>query len=92
MAVVAPRGFCHKVRHPTENDMAAESRLEHTDPSRNAMDYPEHERTYSLFLGLAKWVSIAVVVVVAGMALFLVSPPRHAGAPAGQAPAAQAAH
>lgn len=35
------------------------------------MDYAEHERTYRLFLGLAKWVSIAVVVIVAGMAIFL---------------------
>lgn len=36
------------------------------------MDYAEHERTYRMFLGLAKRVSITVVVIVALMAFFLI--------------------
>ena len=35
------------------------------------MDYPEHERTYSMFTGLVKWSAIAVVAVLALMGIFL---------------------
>ena len=35
------------------------------------MDYGEHERTYSLFLGMTKWITTAVVVIVVLMAVFL---------------------
>lgn len=36
------------------------------------MDYAEHERTYRMFLGLAKRASITVVVIIALMAFFLI--------------------
>jgi hypothetical protein len=35
------------------------------------MDYREHEKTYSFFTGLTKWGTIAVVVVLILMAIFL---------------------
>lgn len=35
------------------------------------MDYPEHERTYDNFLTLFKWGTIALIVLMALMALFL---------------------
>ncbi|MCB8838936.1 aa3-type cytochrome c oxidase subunit IV [Aurantimonas sp. VKM B-3413] len=35
------------------------------------MDYPEHEKTYNLFLGLVKWGAIGVVIILVFMALFL---------------------
>ncbi len=35
-----------------------------------AMDYPEHVRTYELFLSLTKWGVIAVVVILILLALF----------------------
>lgn len=37
----------------------------------DGMDYPEHERTYSLFVWLVKWTTISVAVVLVLMALFL---------------------
>ena len=36
------------------------------------MDYAEHERTYRLFLGLTKWVTLAIVIVIVLMAVFLI--------------------
>ena len=35
-------------------------------------DYLQHEETYELFLGLMKWVIVACVVILVGMAVFLV--------------------
>ncbi len=35
------------------------------------MDYPEHERTYRAFTFGAKWVTLAVVIVILLMAFFL---------------------
>jgi len=35
------------------------------------MDYPEHEKTYGLFLGMFKWGTIAVVIILILMAIFL---------------------
>lgn len=37
-----------------------------------AMDYREHERTYAGFVAFTKWGTIAVIVVLAAMAIFLV--------------------
>lgn len=37
----------------------------------NAMDYAEHEKTYSLFLTLTKYGVIAVVAILILMAIFL---------------------
>lgn len=34
-------------------------------------DYPEHERTYRFFIGLVKWGTISVVVILILMATFL---------------------
>lgn len=79
--------------------MATEIRYETTEPGMSAMDYREHERTYSLFLGLTKWVAISVAIVLVLMAVFLTggdpTPPAGpnastAGAAAGGAPAAPA--
>ena len=36
------------------------------------MDYGEHERTYRLFLGMTKWITVAVVILIVLMAVFLV--------------------
>lgn len=36
-----------------------------------AMDYAEHERTYAGFLAMTKWGTIAVVVILVLMAIFL---------------------
>lgn len=36
------------------------------------MDYPEHERTYDLFIRLSKWGLGIVIVILAFMAYFLV--------------------
>lgn len=36
------------------------------------MDYAEHERTYRLFTGMAKWGTVGVVVIVVLMAIFLI--------------------
>lgn len=47
--------------------MASQPHVDGTAP----MDYAEHERTYELFIGLAKWGSIAVIVVLVLMAFFL---------------------
>ena len=38
----------------------------------NAMDYAEHDRTYALFIGLVKWGTIACIVLLVLMAIFLV--------------------
>ena len=43
----------------------------HNAHSGSAMDYSEHERTYTMFLGLVKWGTIFVVALMAGMAIFL---------------------
>lgn len=37
-----------------------------------AMDYAEHNRTYANFLGWSKTIIVLMVVVLAGMAFFLV--------------------
>ncbi len=36
-----------------------------------AMDYPEHERTYVNFIKLFKWSTIALIILLMFMALFL---------------------
>jgi hypothetical protein len=38
---------------------------------RNISDWAEHERTYAMFLGLTKWGTISVVVLLSLMATFL---------------------
>lgn len=47
--------------------MASEPHVDGTAP----MDYAEHEKTYELFVGLTKWGSVAVVVILVLMAYFL---------------------
>ncbi|MEL7544405.1 MAG: aa3-type cytochrome c oxidase subunit IV [Pseudomonadota bacterium] len=42
-----------------------------TSEGHEAMDYPEHLRTYSGFLVATKWATIIVVAVLALMAIFL---------------------
>jgi len=36
-----------------------------------AMDYVEHEHTFALFMNLVKYISVAIVVLLIGMAIFL---------------------
>ena len=43
--------------------------------TESAMDYKEHEKTYALFLDMAKYGSIAVIGILVLMALFLL--PKH---------------
>ncbi|WP_306258105.1 aa3-type cytochrome c oxidase subunit IV [Pararhizobium sp. IMCC21322] len=42
-----------------------------SDETENAMDYPEHESTYELFLAMSKYGTIAVSVILILMAIFL---------------------
>lgn len=51
--------------------MAAPQQIETTDPNKSAMDYSEHEKTYALFTNLAKWITVACVIVLILMAIFL---------------------
>jgi hypothetical protein len=51
--------------------MAGDISYQSTDPNKSAMDYPEHEKTYALFLGIAKWMSITVAGILVLMAIFL---------------------
>lgn len=44
----------------------------HASASGSGMDYAEHERTYGLFLGLVKWGTIGLVILLVGMAIFLI--------------------
>ncbi len=37
-----------------------------------AMDYAEHEKTYNLFIAMSKWTVILTVILLVGMAYFLV--------------------
>ena len=45
---------------------------QHGQTAGSGMDYPEHERTYAMFLNLVKWGSIFVVVLLVGMAITLI--------------------
>ncbi|WP_245514750.1 aa3-type cytochrome c oxidase subunit IV [Jiella endophytica] len=36
------------------------------------MDYPQHERTYALFIGLFKWGTVIVVALLLGMMVGLI--------------------
>lgn len=51
--------------------MAAEQKIETTDPTKSAMDYAEHQATYALFTNLAKWLTVAVAIALILMAIFL---------------------
>lgn len=42
------------------------------DDTPSGMDYAEHEKSYGIFYGLAKWSAIIVTVVLILMAIFLV--------------------
>ncbi|MEL6288474.1 MAG: aa3-type cytochrome c oxidase subunit IV [Pseudomonadota bacterium] len=42
-----------------------------TSEGHEAMDYPEHIRTYNMFLAMTKWGTIIVTLVLIGMAVFL---------------------
>lgn len=42
-----------------------------SEKTENAMDYPEHESTYELFIAMSKYGSIAVIVILVLMAIFL---------------------
>lgn len=41
------------------------------EKTENAMDYPEHQNTYDLFINMTKYGTAAVVVVLILMAIFL---------------------
>jgi Ni,Fe-hydrogenase I cytochrome b subunit len=52
--------------------MATHSTVDvHHHDNMSKMDYAEHERTYSGFLVLTKWVIVALVVLLAAMGFFL---------------------
>ena len=50
--------------------MADHSEVAYT--TADGMDYPAHEQTYEAFLAMTKWGTIAVIVILALMAFFLV--------------------
>ena len=39
-----------------------------TDAGHPDMDYPEHERTFSMFIGLIKWGAILSIIVLVALA------------------------
>lgn len=43
-----------------------------TSQGNENMDYAQHQRTYNLFIGLVKWGTISVVVILLLMWMFLV--------------------
>lgn len=47
--------------------MASEPRVDGTAP----MDYAEHEKSYALFVGMTKWGTISLVILLILMAIFL---------------------
>lgn len=51
-----------------ESPEVAELHVAHDAPE---MDYPEHEKTYAIFVGLAKWGTIFMVLLLIFMAVFL---------------------
>ncbi|MEM6664769.1 MAG: aa3-type cytochrome c oxidase subunit IV [Pseudomonadota bacterium] len=42
------------------------------DNGETSMDYPEHDRTYALFIAMVKYGTIAVAIVLILMAIFLI--------------------
>ena len=44
----------------------------HDHSAASGMDYAEHERTYHRFVGFVKWGTIAVAVLMIGMAITLI--------------------
>ena len=44
----------------------------HASAGHPDMDYPEHERTYSMFITLTKWTTIGAVAILVLMALILI--------------------
>jgi Bacterial aa3 type cytochrome c oxidase subunit IV len=44
---------------------------QHTSAGHPAMDYAEHDKTYTMFVGLFKWGTIACVALVVFMAVTL---------------------
>ena len=47
--------------------MASEPRVDGTAP----MDYAEHDKSYAMFVGMTKWGTISIVVLLILMAIFL---------------------
>ena len=43
-----------------------------TSQGNENMDYAAHEQTYNLFISLVKWSAASIIVILIGMALFLV--------------------
>lgn len=43
-----------------------------SEKSPSAMDYAEHEKTYNLFIGLTKWSTVALVILMIILAATLV--------------------
>lgn len=43
-----------------------------TSQGNENMDYAQHEQTYNLFISLVKWGTVSCIVILVGMALFLV--------------------
>jgi hypothetical protein len=43
-----------------------------TSQGNENMNYAQHEQTYNLFISLVKWSTVSCIVILIGMALFLV--------------------
>ena len=50
--------------------MAGEIKVDMSNAAE--MDYPEHEKTYGLFIGLFKWGSVVIVALLLGMLVGLI--------------------
>jgi hypothetical protein len=64
-AIVASRGW------PTNRRMEILMTVDLSDGNKN-MDYAQHQRTYGLFIGLVKYGTVAVVIILILMGIFLV--------------------
>lgn len=42
------------------------------NPLPSAMDYPAHDSTFELFIKIMKWGTVITVIILVGMAIFLV--------------------
>lgn len=50
--------------------MAGEIKVDMSNAAE--MDYPEHEKTYKLFIGMFKWGSVVIIALLVGMLVGLI--------------------
>ena len=66
---VPPRQAARNKQPYQSDDPMAENSYDVNHESGADMDYPEHQKTYDMFLTLSKWVTIFCVVLLLSMAV-----------------------